>query len=36
VKRYPFKVFYRVLDEQDEIEIVHVRHSARRPWQGRE
>jgi plasmid stabilization system protein ParE len=32
--RYPFKVFYRVLPEQDVIEIVHVRHSARRPWQG--
>jgi len=30
--RYPFKVFYRVLD--DRVRIVHIRHSARRPWQG--
>jgi plasmid stabilization system protein ParE len=34
VRRYPFKVFYRVLQERDEIEIVHVRHSVRRSWQG--
>jgi len=30
--RYPFKVFYRVLD--DRLRIVHIRHTARRPWQG--
>ena len=30
--RYPFKIFYRVLD--DRIQIVHIRHVARRPWKG--
>ncbi len=30
--RYPFKIFYRVLD--DRVRILHVRHAARRPWQG--
>ena len=30
--RYPFKVFYRVLD--DRVRILHIRHTARRPWQG--
>ena len=28
--RYPFKVFYRILD--DGVRILHVRHTARRPW----
>ena len=32
VKKYRFKVFYRVGD--DLIEIVHVRHTSRRAWQG--
>jgi plasmid stabilization system protein ParE len=32
--RYPFKIFYRVLKER--IKIQHIRHSARRPWRGRE
>jgi toxin ParE1/3/4 len=36
VRGYSFKVFYRVLEDRDEIEIVHVRHSARRPWRGGE
>jgi toxin ParE1/3/4 len=30
--RYPFKVFYRVLD--DGVRIMHIRHTARRPWRG--
>jgi plasmid stabilization system protein ParE len=30
VNRYSFKIFYRVIDES--VEIVHVRHTARRPW----
>lgn len=34
VHRYPFKIFYRLLADRNEIEIVHIRHSARRPWQG--
>ena len=32
--RYPFKVFYRVLD--DRVKIVHIRHTSRRPWRGQE
>jgi len=32
--RYPFKVFYRVLD--DRVRIVHIRHAARRPWRGQD
>ncbi len=30
--RYPYIVYYRV--RHGEIEIVHIRHAARRPWQG--
>jgi plasmid stabilization system protein ParE len=30
VGRYPYRVFYRVTD--DAVEILHVHHSARRPW----
>jgi plasmid stabilization system protein ParE len=30
VPRYPYKVFYRV--RGDVVEIVHIRHAARRPW----
>jgi toxin ParE1/3/4 len=29
--RYPFKVFYRIIDS-DTVRIVHIRHTARRPW----
>ena len=29
--RYRYKIFYSVTDE-DTIEIIHVRHAARRPW----
>jgi toxin ParE1/3/4 len=32
VVRYPYKIFYRVRD--DLIEIVHIRHTSRRPWPG--
>jgi toxin ParE1/3/4 len=28
--RYPFKVFYRVLDGS--VRILHIRHTARRSW----
>ena len=27
---YPYKIFYRVLD--DRVRILHVRHTSRRPW----
>lgn len=30
--RYPYKMFYRVRD--DVVEIVHIRHTSRRPWAG--
>ena len=32
VPRYRFKIFYRVLETADTVEIVHVRHTSRRPW----
>jgi toxin ParE1/3/4 len=28
--RYPFKIFYRVVD--DRVRVLHIRHAARRPW----
>ena len=34
VQKYNFKVFYRVIDDGNGVEIVHVRHMARRPWRG--
>jgi plasmid stabilization system protein ParE len=34
VRKYGFKVFYRVLAEDGMIEIVHVRHPSRKPWSG--
>jgi len=30
VRRYLYKIFYIVADE--DVEILHVRHGARRPW----
>ncbi len=30
--RYPYIVYYRV--GRDEVAIVHIRHAARRPWEG--
>jgi len=30
--RYPYKIFYRV--RGDVVEIVHIRHTSRRPWAG--
>ena len=32
--RYQFKIFYRVVEADNAIEIVHVRHTSRRPWSG--
>jgi plasmid stabilization system protein ParE len=32
VLRYPYKVFYRV--RGDAVEVLHIRHTARRPWRG--
>lgn len=30
--RYPYLIFYRVLS--DRVRILHIRHTARRPWRG--
>jgi toxin ParE1/3/4 len=32
VRRYRYKIFYRFVGET--VEILHVRHSARRPWKS--
>jgi len=32
VPGYPYKIFYRV--SEGSIDILHIRHSARRPWIG--
>jgi toxin ParE1/3/4 len=32
VVRYPYKIFYRVRDNA--VEIVHIRHTSRRTWDG--
>jgi len=34
VRRYRFKVFYRVVETDNAIEIVHIRHTSRRSWSG--
>lgn len=33
VGRYPYKIFYRV--EGDIVEILHIQHAARQPWDER-
>jgi toxin ParE1/3/4 len=30
--RYPYKIYYRV--EEDEVWVLHIRHSARQDWQN--
>jgi plasmid stabilization system protein ParE len=32
VRPYRFKIFYRVVEADNAIEIVHVRHTSRRAW----
>ncbi len=34
VRRYRFKIFYRLVEAQNAIEIVHVRHTSRSAWSG--
>jgi plasmid stabilization system protein ParE len=34
VPRYPYVVFYKVLPATDEVRILRVRHTARRPLKG--
>jgi toxin ParE1/3/4 len=36
VRYYRFKIFYRILERDDFVEIIHVRHTSRRPWSGDE
>ena len=31
IVRYPYKVYYQI--EKDEVWIVHIRHTARQPWE---
>jgi plasmid stabilization system protein ParE len=31
VRRYRYRIFYSIADENT-VEIVHVRHTSRRPW----
>jgi len=33
VHRYRYKIFYSIIDD-DTVEIIHVRHTSRRPWTG--
>ncbi len=33
--RYSYKIFYAILNH-DTVEIIHVRHASRRPWEGGE
>jgi len=35
VQRYRFKIFYRVIESDGALEIIHVRHTSRQPWQGK-
>ena len=30
--RYPYIIYHRVMG--DEVRIIHIRHAARRPWEG--
>jgi toxin ParE1/3/4 len=32
LRRYQYKIFYRIAE--DTVEILHVRHTSRRPWAG--
>ena len=34
VHRYHFKIFHRAIRSEDAIEVVHIRHTSRRPWAG--
>jgi toxin ParE1/3/4 len=30
--RYPYKIYYRL--RNDIVELIHIRHTSRRPWEG--
>jgi len=33
VRRYSYKIFFSIADDES-VEILHVRHTSRRPWQA--
>jgi plasmid stabilization system protein ParE len=35
IGRYRYKIFYALADDRA-VEIIHIRHTARRPWPGAE
>jgi toxin ParE1/3/4 len=35
VRRYRYRLFYRIV-AADTVEILHIRHSSRRPWSAQE
>jgi len=34
VRKYRFKIYYRIIEKESIIEIVHIRHTSRRSWEG--
>ena len=36
VQRYRFKIFYRVIESDEALEIIHIRRTSRRPWRGQD
>jgi toxin ParE1/3/4 len=34
VQKYNFKIFYRTIENDDIVEVVHIRHTPRKPWSG--
>jgi toxin ParE1/3/4 len=34
VKPFPYRVYYRVDSEEEEVVIIHIRHTSRKPWRG--
>jgi toxin ParE1/3/4 len=34
VRKYRFKIFYRVIENDAVVEIIHIRHSSRQSWEG--
>jgi plasmid stabilization system protein ParE len=34
IPQYRYLIFYRILDERDEMRILRVRHTSRRPLEG--
>jgi hypothetical protein len=34
VQRYNFKIFYRIIENDDIVELMHIRHTSREPWSG--